>query len=186
MSNDCKKFVRTVYQWEADEFSPVFGNTLDFSRVRIHECTMWPDAIDRIGRRLKRMPPPGERDHNALTLGNHCYFPVRLPETMPPIGHRDEYKLDWLVHELTHAWQYQHVGWSYLFKALWAQFREKALAYDFGGEKGLLKSREKDKLFKDFNPEQQGNITQTFYKRLRKGEDVSAWKPFIDELQKQH
>ena len=182
MSGDCIKLVRTPYQWEIDEFDPVFGDTLDYSRVRIHECAMWPDAIDRLGRFLKRMPPPGERDHNALTLGNHCYFPVRLPDNLPPQDHQDEFKLDWLVHELTHAWQYQHTGWSYLFKALWAQFREKAAAYDFGGKDGLMKSRKKDKLFKDFNPEQQGSITQSFYKRLRKGQDVSAWDPYIKEL----
>jgi hypothetical protein len=183
MSDDCKKFVREPYPWEIDEFRPVFGNTLDFSRVSIHECTMWPDAIDRLGRFLKRLPPPGEREHNALTLGNHCYFPVRLPKTLPAKGDRDEFKLDWLVHELTHAWQYQHTGWRYLFKALWAQFREKARAYDFGGEDGLLKSRKKEKSFKEFNPEQQGSITQSFYKRSRKGDDVKAWKPYIDELQ---
>lgn len=184
MGDDCKKLVRTPYQWEIDEFGPVFGDTLDFSRARIHECTTWPDAMDRLGRFLKRMPPPGEREHNALTLGNHCYFPVRLLETLPPPGDKEDYKLDWLVHELTHVWQYQHIGWSYLFKALWAQFRQKARAYDFGGKEGLLKSREKEIPFKDFNPEQQGNITQTFYKRLRKGQDVSAWKPYIEELQK--
>jgi hypothetical protein len=91
---------------------------------------------------------------------------------------------DWLVHELTHAWQYQHMGWRYILKALSAQFREKEKAYDFGGDGGLLKSRQKGKLFKQFNPEQQGNITQTFYVRKRKGLDVTAWQPFIDEIKK--
>ena len=130
------------------------------------------------------MDPPGEDSHNAITLGNHCFFPVALPKSPPPDGDPQSYKLDWLVHELTHAWQYQKMGWIYLYKALRAQLRDKAQAYDFGGEKGLLKSRSKQIPFKKFNPEQQGNITQEYYVRLRAGEDTSAWDPFIEEIHK--
>ena len=79
MDEECIKKKRRLYVWEIEEFSPIFGNSLNYYAVWIHECTSWPDLADRIGRRLKRMPPPGERDHNAITLGNHCYFPVTLP-----------------------------------------------------------------------------------------------------------
>jgi len=54
--------------------------------------------------------------------------------------------------------------------------------YDFGGEGGLVKSRQKSVSFKKFNPEQQGNIVQSYYLRKRGNQDVSAWEPFIDEL----
>jgi hypothetical protein len=184
MVDEVEKLVRGLYAWEIEEFSPVFGSSLNYEKVRIHEGSTWPDAIDRLGRRLKGMDPPGEDSHNAVTLGNHCYFPVALPKSLPSAGDQQSYKLDWLVHELTHAWQYQQMGWRYLYKALRAQFRDKAQAYDFGGEKGLLKSRSKQIPFKKFNPEQQGNITQAYYVRLRAGNDTSAWDPFIDEIHK--
>jgi hypothetical protein len=123
-------------------------------------------------------------EHNAITLGNHCFFPVEMPQTLLPITDTMSYKHDWLAHELTHAWQYQHQGWLYLFRALSAQFREKAKAYDFGGEDGLEKSMKKGISFKKFNPEQQGNIAQTYYDRKRRGLNVSAWEPFIDDIRR--
>ncbi len=138
----------------------------------------------RLGRKLKGMAPPKPGEHNAITLGNHCLFPVQLPEALPGPNDPESYKMDWLVHELTHAWQYQHMGWKYLIKAVRAQLREKELAYDYGGQDGLLKSRQKSKLFKDFNPEQQGNITQAYYLRKRSGKDISAWADYIEELKK--
>ena len=182
MGEECIKKKRRLYAWEIEEFQPIFGSSLNYYAVWIHECTTWPDLADRIGRRLKRMPPPGERDHNAITLGNHCFFPVPLPETLLPLGDRESYKLDWLVHELTHTWQYQKLGWKYLWLAMRAQFKEREQAYDFGGEGGLVKSRQKSVSFKKFNPEQQGNIVQSYYVRKRGNQDVSAWEPFIDEL----
>ena len=184
MSNDCEKLVRGLYAWEVEEFNPVFGNSLKFERVHIHECNSFPDQLDRIGRKLKGMEAPGATSHNAITLGNHCYFPVNLPKLLVPPADPQSYKLDWLVHELTHAWQYQQMGWVYLWKALRAQFRDKDLAYDFGGEGGLQKSFQKQIPFKKFNPEQQGNITQAYYVRLRSGKDISAWQPYIDEIHK--
>jgi hypothetical protein len=132
-SDSNKKRTRKLYDWEIEEFTPVFGNTLIFVRIRIHEGTTWPDFLDRLGRKLKGMTPPSKESHNAMTLGNHCYFPVNLPEFPVPLGHPDSYKLDWLVHELTHSWQFQHIGWKYLIKALRAQFRDKQNAYEYGG-----------------------------------------------------
>jgi hypothetical protein len=182
MSKEGTRLKRRLYAWEIDEFKPVFGSSLDYGRVWIHECTSWPDLADRLGRRLKGMAPPGERDHNAVTLGNHCYFPVPLPTHPLPLGDRESYKLDWLIHELTHAWQYQKLGWEYLWLAIRAQLKERELAYDFGGESGLVKSHQKSIHFKKFNPEQQGNIVQSYYVRKRGNQDVSAWEPFIEEL----
>jgi len=182
MSDESKKLTRKLYAWEVEEFTPLFGNTLHYDKIRIHESTSWPDTIDRLGRKLKGMPPPTKVLHNAMTLGNHCYFPVRLPELLVPLGYPDSYKLDWLVHELTHCWQFQHIGWKYLLKALRAQFRDKENAYEYGGAEGLIKSRQKNIIFKQFNPEQQGNIVQAYYLRKRKQLDVVPWEPYIDDL----
>jgi len=184
MSTECSKSIRKMYAWEIDEFGLIFGESLDFSRVRIVECTRWPDTFDRIGRRLKGMSPPKENEHNAVTLGNRCFFPIKLPQILVAITDPESYKLDWLAHELTHVWQFQHQGWLYLWRALRAQFRDKQFAYNYEGEEGLKKSRKKSKIFKQFNPEQQGNIVQDYYRRIRKNLDTSAWDPYIEELKK--
>lgn len=182
MSNECKKFKRKMYSWEKDEFKPIFGESLDYEKVEIVECTPWPDALNKLGLKLKGLPPPKENEHNAVTIGNTCYFPIRLPEQLVQHGAPESYKHDWLVHELTHAWQFQHLGWLYLWKAVVAQLREKDKAYDYGGEEGLKKSRKNKKIFKQFNPEQQGNIVQAYYVRKRAGKDISSWQPYIDDL----
>ena len=110
--------VRPLYDWEIAQAHIVFGDALRFEKVRVHECAAWPDAIDRLGRRLKHMPPPDIQDHNAITLGYNSYFPVQFPTTLVPLGQPQDYVMGWLIHELTHAWQYQHTGWTYLLRAL--------------------------------------------------------------------
>ena len=67
----CKPTVRKLYPWEQEAAELVFGPGLKYDAVRIHECTTWTDALDRLGRRLKGMPPV-ENLHNAVTLGNNC------------------------------------------------------------------------------------------------------------------
>jgi hypothetical protein len=42
--------------------------------------------------------------------------------------------------------------------------------------------REKNGTLLSFNPEQQGAITSTYYMRLKRGHDVSAWEPYIQDI----
>ena len=177
-TTDCPPRVRELYTWEREQAEMVFADRLNYGRVRVHECAAWPDTIHRLGRRLRRLPPPGEGEHNAITIGFHCYFPVRLPEQ--PTGADDPMGMSWLMHELTHAWQYQVMGWLYLVRAIAAQLR--AAPYDFGGEQGLQAARQAGQRLKDFNPEQQGDIARDYYVRKFKNLDVSAWQPYIDDL----
>jgi len=173
---------RKLYSWEINIIYPIFGNTLNYASIRVHENNPWPDWIDRLGRRLKKMPLAENGKHNAITLGNHCLFPVQLPESQPDIGDPDFLRMEWLVHELTHAWQYQHMGWAYLFRALIAQFRFKAQVYEYGGADGLAQSRQNGINFRQFNPEQQGKIVQDYFLRKSIQSDVSAWEPYIMEV----
>lgn len=173
--------VRPLYAWEIQEARRVFGNQMRFEAIRVHECSSFPNDIDRLGSKLKRIPYT-ERN-NAVTLGNHLYFPVKLLEALVPASHPEFYKMGWLIHELTHAWQYQQLGWRYLGMALQAQFRYGAKAYDFGGEEGLLKAFQEGSTLKSFNLEQQSDIARTYYETLVRGKDVSAWLPFVTELQ---
>jgi len=174
--------VRPLYAWEIQEARRVFVDQLNYDLVRIHQNTDWPDTINKIGMWLKRIPYQGTP--NAITLGNHCYFPVKLLESPVSSDHPDHYKIPWLIHELTHVWQYQHLGWRYLPMALEAQFRPGAEAYEFGGQAGLVRYRNMGWKLADFNMEQQGNIARTYYEALCNEKEVSAWLPFIDELQR--
>jgi hypothetical protein len=181
MAEECSPRVRSLYDWEIQEARRVFGSQLEYAAIRIHECVATPDKINRIGTRLKGLPAP--TNHNAITLGNHCYFPVRLLEAPTPPESSESYKIGWLIHELTHCWQYQHQGWKYLAKALQAQFREGAQAYQFGDENGLLERLARGEKFANFNLEQQGDICRSYYERVVRGQNTQAWGPFIAEVQ---
>ena len=181
MSEKCSPSIRPLFAWEIQESKKVFGRHLHYEKVRIHECTTWPDRINQIGLRLKRMPVV--KTHNAITLGNHLYFPIRMLRTPVAADHPEFYKMGWFIHELTHAWQYQQMGWIYLYKALSAQMRLGAKAYDFGGEKGLLEGLQKNWNLDHYNLEQQGDILRSYYERISSGKTTHAWDPLIREIQ---
>src|SRR3972149_3208236 len=174
--------VRKLYPWEIEEAKLVFADSLDYEHVRVHERATWTDAIHRLGHFLRGKPVP-DGEHNAITLGNRCFFPVSMPKEFTGPG--DRLGMCWLMHELTHAWQYQHTGWLYLAKALWVQGRDGQQGYEFGGAQGLREARAKNWTLRDFNPEQQGNIAMTYwlYRRTQQPADgLSAWEPFIAEF----
>lgn len=176
-----RSFSRPLYLWEIEQARLVFGDQLDYRRIRIHECNPWPNRINQVGvftkTLFKKVEKPAHAVDNAITLGNHCYFPVRLPELLAredPECHR---RVCWLIHELTHTWQYQQMGWRYLTRALLAQFRA---GYQFGGEAGLQAQSSQGGSLHSFNLEQQGDIARSYYDRLCKGLNVDAWQAYID------
>jgi type VI secretion system secreted protein VgrG len=176
-----QEIVRPLYDWEIKEAREVFADSLNYDRVRVHECAGWPDAIHVLGHRLQGRPINPD-EHNAITLGYHCYFPISMPRELTPVG--NPFGMIWLIHELTHAWQYQHIGWSYLAKAFRVQITLGEAGYQYGDEAGLVAARQNNLPFSSFNPEQQGNITRDYYIRQRTGQDASAWSPYIDTVQK--
>jgi hypothetical protein len=173
--------IRPLYAWEIREAQRVFAERLNYDSVRVHENANWPDTVHKIGLWLKRTPC--DDVPNAITLGNHCYFPVKLLESPVSPDHPEHYKICWLMHELTHAWQYQHLGWRYLPMTLDTQLRKGTEAYNFGGEAGLVESHNKGKRLADFNLEQQGDIARTYYDVLARRGNGGAWLPFIQEFQ---
>lgn len=172
---------RSLYAWEIQEARTVFGNSLAFERVHIQEGVAWPDFINVVGRSLKHLPPPGPTDHNAVTLFSRCNFPVNLPQNLPAVFSADDYFVDWLIHELTHAWQNQHVGPTYILSALKAQLTMPD-PYSYGDEETLQRDRSEGKTIFSYNPEAQAQIAQDYYRYKRQGQDVSAFEPFIDDI----
>jgi hypothetical protein len=100
---------------------------------------------------------------------------INMPE-------RPEEDLPLLVHELTHTYQFERVGTVYIGQALLEQRRHGREAYHYGGEDGLRTAVASGKRYRDYNREQQGQITQDYCARLHAGEDTSAFAPFIDQL----
>jgi hypothetical protein len=141
---------------ERSEAHMVFGDSLNYSAVKIAEA-----PIMAIG-------------ENARTPFDTIYFPpgtskLSFDDFMP-----------WLIHELTHSWQYQH-GVSVFTKLFWALHGAKA--YQYGSEKALVQAAAEGKNFTDFNTEQQGDILRDYYIALKSGKDTSPFDPFIAEVQ---
>jgi hypothetical protein len=135
----------------------IFGNSLDLDAVRLTD--------DNFFGRLK--------DNNAVSLPGSINFP---PGTLS--GTSNPAYLPWLMHELTHQWQYQH---GYQLDEL--SGAALAAHYDYGGDQGLRDATAQHKGFLSFNFEQQGDIVRNYYSRRAAGGDTSAFVPFISEIQ---
>ena len=72
--------IRALRAEELAEIEQVFSTGLDVTRVRVNEDASLPNWVGRVGARLRGNPPP---EHNAITLGNTCYFPVTLTTNDP-------------------------------------------------------------------------------------------------------
>jgi hypothetical protein len=129
----------------------VFGDSLDYDRVSVCEH------------------PVGGAFGYARALPWRIYFP---PGAFASPGF-----LPWLVHEMTHAWQYQH-GFPFVRLAWQALLRR----YDYGGEAGLRAALAAGKRFTAFNTEQQGEILRDYYLRLVGFQPTDAWEPFVTQV----
>ncbi|WP_052684643.1 hypothetical protein [Lentzea aerocolonigenes] len=147
-------FRRNLESREADIARTVFGDALDITHLHLAEGGL----LGSFG--------------VARTLPRRVTFPKGVL-TSPQ--HQARYER-WLVHELTHAYQYQH-GRSVLsmLPTAFAGFFVKGL-YDYGGADGL-----RGKSFADFNTEQQANIVADYYylSTYEPSRDLSAYEPYI-------
>jgi hypothetical protein len=169
--------VRALNAVELAEVKSVFQSGLDLMRVRIIEGSEFPNTIGRIGAWLRRTKPP---EANAITLANTSYFPVTLTTPNPddPLWLRD---MGWLMHELTHQWQFQHDGLRYLIEAILAPTYVYAPSGQSPNE-ALKDFSQAGKHFADFNREQQGDIVRDYYFNLKQSQDVSGWATFLAEV----
>ncbi len=174
---------RSLYAWEVTEASKVFAGELQYDRVVIHENDPRPDLVDRVSRRLRGMPPLPEDRHNAITIGNHCFFPVALPETPPPPGVDRTRTLGWLMHELGHAWQFQHTGWRYFFRAIWVQMTRKEKVYALPNPAVLAQMRAEGRTLFHFNVEQQCDLLKLFY-LAEDGEERRVYEMYAKDILK--
>jgi hypothetical protein len=139
----------------------VFGNSLDYDKVRVAE-----DPIMSIG-------------GYARTPGNTIYFPRGTTKDKDASPERQAWYYPFLIHEMTHTWQTQH-GVSTMRKVLTALRGHSA--YNYAGPEGLRKAASEGAHFVDFNTEQQASICGDYAKALIKGGDTAPYEPFIAEV----
>ena len=169
---------RALSPWEIDQARRVFGDTIDWAKVRIVEGAGWPRLLSSSAARLRRQAGPA---HNAVTLGHRIYFSRKLhtqPHEAPAQRRAD---LAWLVHELTHVWQFSRFGAGALLRMIRPHLRPQVDPYDYGGAGGLA-SGPTPKALADFTLEQQAEIARDYYARLDAGEDTLAWDPLVSTL----
>ncbi len=178
---------RALTAFERKEAKKVFGTKLDYDRIRIFEGAQLPNLLDDLGRLLKQMPKREIGVKNAITLGNNCFFGRELKtdaitDLNTKLTKAQIAEMSWLIHELTHAWQFQSLGWTYLWTAWDAQTKLGASVYDYGGEENLKKTQKSGGKIRDFNLEQQGMIVQQYWERTAREEDTTAFEPFIRQI----
>lgn len=171
---------RRLSPLEIREAGEVFGPALPYGEIWVHEHARWPTWLARFAALLTRRPPPTAG--NAVTLGRSLYFPYPLRTEATHFEERIFGDMAWLIHELTHVWQYVHHGYGYVIQAARKNLSLGAKAYDYGGENGLRRAAARNGSFADFNPEQQGDITRDYYLRRKLGLSTEAWEPFLAEV----
>ncbi len=173
---------RRLYPWEISNAEAIFGDQIEYQRVWVYENVRFPNGIDNIGRWLRSMPPRPKQRSNAVALGNGVYFPETLPRTPVTAEDSHNYMHGWLLHELTHVWQFQQIGWRYAWLALKVQFEDGLQTYNYGGVYGLKKARAMGYRIHDFDLEKQAAIVQDYFDWLCKGYPVQAYLPYIDDI----
>jgi hypothetical protein len=171
---------RSLRPEEIAEANKVFGSGLDYARCRVGEGSDFPNFIGRVGAFFRGAKPP---EANAITVRNTTYFPRVLTTDKPddPLWLTD---MGWLMHELTHQWQYQHDGLCYLIEAIFAP----TYIYTQPNERpndALKGYHQAGKKFRDFNREQQGDIVRDYFWSIKLDGDQadrSGWDDYLTEV----
>jgi hypothetical protein len=151
---------------EAELARSVFGDSIDYSRVRLMQA---PEALwFRTVGNVIRVPP---------------FFTVDSSASARPRPLSIDYMRHTFIHEMTHVWQYQHGGTSYISYSIGPQIAATAAAITKGisaaargtptrqAFSGVSSARnsayiytaDPRKSFWDFTPEQQGLIVENFF-----------------------
>lgn len=175
---------RNLSASELAEARLVFGDGLDYTRAFVWENTRWPNWIADVGAAMHRYQRTW---NNAVSLGDTCYFPVTLRTTSEVIVSGDLADIGWLIHELTHQWQFQRMGWLYLWRALRVQVGDGLQSYNYQAHHptkadALRAALAAGRTLRHFNLEQQGDLARDYYFAVKQGQDAGAWEPLVAEF----
>lgn len=150
-----KPNTRRLSRVEEQEARKVFGDSLNYQRVLIDEKSL----IAWLGAKRHRCSGMG------ITSFRTINFNKRI-KTAPGNSH-----MKWLIHELAHVSQMEHVGSRYMIEASYARATE-GYGYILGAKPH----------FRDYNREQQASIAADYYISLVSGRSTAAYDPYIAEL----
>ncbi|WP_261788799.1 hypothetical protein [Methanosarcina siciliae] len=151
-----KPGTRMLTPLEEQEARTVFGDSIDYRQVRIDEHSL----IAWIGAKIKNSPGMGVATFHTINFNK---------KIKTAAGNSD---MKWLIHELAHVSQMEHIGSKYLIEAFYAQATE-----------GYGYAQEEKPHFCDYNREQQASIAADYYSALISGSSTAPYDMYIGELQ---
>jgi hypothetical protein len=146
---------RSLTATEEQEARCIFGNIIDYRKVHIDEASF----LAWLGAKLK----------GCSGMGVSTFRTINFNRKLTTAAGSSDMK--WLIHELTHVLQMEHVGSQYLVEAFYAQ----------ASEGYIYKSGEK-KHFCEYNREQQASIVADYYIACCSGSSTEAYDPYIVEM----
>lgn len=150
-----KPNTRRLTRVEEQEARKVFGDSINYMQVHIDENSL----IALLGAKRHRCSGMG------ITSFRTINFNKRI-RAAPGNSH-----MKWLIHELAHVSQMEHVGSRYMIEASYARAAE-GYGYILGSKPHLC----------DYNREQQASIAADYYIALVSGHSTAAYDPYIAEL----
>jgi hypothetical protein len=146
---------RSLTPIEKQEALSVFGDCINYSKVRIDEYSL----IAWLGAKINRCSGMGVTTFHTINFNQ---------KVRAAAGSSD---MKWLIHELTHVAQMEYAGSKYLFEAFHAQATE-GYGYKAGAKPHL----------RDYNREQQASIVADYYVKRSSGASTEAYDSYIAEL----
>ncbi|HIH95283.1 TPA: hypothetical protein HA338_15075 [Methanosarcina acetivorans] len=151
-----KPGTRKLTTLEEQEARIVFGDSINYRQVRIDEHSL----IAWTGAKIK----------NSSGMGVATFHTINFNKKIKTAAVNSDMK--WLIHELAHVSQMEHIGSKYLIEAFYAQATE---GYGYTpGEKPH---------FCDYNREQQASIAADYYSARISGNSTTLYEMYIGELQ---
>lgn len=151
-----KPNTRKLTRVEEQEARKVFGDSINYRKVRIDENSL----IAWMGAKMHKCSGMGITSFRTINFNKKI-------KTTP--GSSD---MKWLIHELAHISQMEHVGSRYMIEASYARVVE-GYGYALGARPH----------FRNYNREQQASIAADYYIALVSGRSTAAYDPYIAELQ---
>jgi hypothetical protein len=135
---------RKLTQTEIIEAKKVYGNNLNYNKIQVDEKSLFAWMGSKFNK----------TNHLGVVIFNSINFNCKLN------CNSHNHDMGWMIHELTHILQFNNVGSSYIFYALYAQHTSGYYVGDVTNKK-----------LSDFNFEQQAEIARFYYVNLNKGKE---------------
>jgi len=149
-----KPRTRRLTPVEEQEARTVFGDSINYQQVRIDEHSL----IAWLGAKI----------NNCSGMGVTTFHTINFNEKIKTAAGNSNMK--WLIHELAHVAQMEHVGSKYLVEAVYARTTE---GYEYiPGAKPYLR---------DYNREQQASIAADYYIARISGSSTAPYDTYIAE-----